>query len=138
MVLIVLSLIMGFIGLNIGGMIGGAEIYAFLFGLVGVLSPGLYTLERIYKGSKLNKDDEKLITAADELGLITLRDIDVLSNSQLEEVIEMYKKKADKKENYEQYQKYKKLLDELKQIGYLNDEQYFTSLDKLEEHYEVN
>jgi hypothetical protein len=137
MVLIVLSLIMGFVGLNIGGMIGGAEIYAFLFGLVGVLSPSLYTLERIYKGLKLNKDDETLFTMADELGFIKLRDIEVLSNSQLEEVIEMYNKKADRNENLEQYQKYKKLLDELKQIEYLNDEQYFTSLDKLEEHFKV-
>ncbi|AGA67910.1 hypothetical protein Desdi_0364 [Desulfitobacterium dichloroeliminans LMG P-21439] len=137
MVLIVLSLIMGFIGLNIGGIIGGAEIYAYLFGLVGVLSPGLYTLERVYKGSKINKADERLFTKEDESGLIKLRDIEVLSNSQLEEVIEIRKKKADKNENHELYQKYKKMLDGLKQDGFLDEGEYFTSLDKLEEHYRV-
>ena len=48
MILILLSLIMGFIGLNIGGMIG-PEIYIYLFGIVGVLSPGLFVLEKLYK-----------------------------------------------------------------------------------------
>lgn len=47
---------MGFIGLNVGGLLGGAEIYVYLFGIVGVLSPGLFTLEQIYKEMK-NKQD---------------------------------------------------------------------------------
>ncbi|MDY0236350.1 MAG: hypothetical protein RBR71_09990 [Gudongella sp.] len=48
MILIILSLIMGYIGLNIGG-IFGAEIFMYLFGIVGVLSPALYVLEKLYK-----------------------------------------------------------------------------------------
>ena len=52
MILIIASLIMGYVGLNIGGMLG-AEIYMYLFGIVGVLSPGLYVLEQIYK--EMNK-----------------------------------------------------------------------------------
>lgn len=136
MILIVLSLIMGFIGLNIGGMIGGAEIYAYLFGVVGVLSPGLFTLEQLYKRSKLDEED-KLFAKTDELDLVKLRDIEVLSNTQLEEVIEMYKKKANKSESDDQFQKYKKLLDELKQSGYFSDDQYFSGLDKLEKYYDV-
>lgn len=51
MILIIASLTMGFLGLNIGGMLGG-EIFAYLFGVVGVLSPGLYVLEQIYKKIK--------------------------------------------------------------------------------------
>ncbi|AHF06008.1 hypothetical protein [Desulfitobacterium metallireducens] len=136
MILIVLSLIMGFIGLNIGGIIGGAEIYAYLFGVVGVLSPGLFILEQIYKRSKFNEED-KLFAKTDELDLIKLRDIEVLSNAQLEDVIEMNKKKANKSESDEKFQKYKKLLDELKQSGYFSDNQYFSSLDKLEKYYDV-
>lgn len=51
--LIIASLIMGFVGLNIGGMLfGGAESMGYLFGIVGVLSPGLYILEKIYKEMK--------------------------------------------------------------------------------------
>ncbi|MBK1812019.1 hypothetical protein JHL18_15460 [Clostridium sp. YIM B02505] len=48
MILIIASLITGYIGLNIGGMIGG-EIFMYLFGLVGVLSPALFVLEDIYR-----------------------------------------------------------------------------------------
>ena len=51
MVLIIASLIMGYLGLNIGG-IFGAEIFVYLFGVVGVLSPGLYVLEKLYEEIK--------------------------------------------------------------------------------------
>ena len=48
MILIILSLIMGYVGLNIGGLFG-VEGLMYLFGIVGVLSPALYVLEKIYK-----------------------------------------------------------------------------------------
>lgn len=51
MILIILSLIMGYIGLNIGGMFAGG-VFMYLFGIVGVLSPALYVLEEIYKEMK--------------------------------------------------------------------------------------
>lgn len=51
MILIVLSLVMGYIGLNLGGILG-AEIFMYMFGILGVLSPGLYVLEKIYKEVK--------------------------------------------------------------------------------------
>jgi len=51
MILIALSLLMGYIGLTLGGMIG-ADIYVYLFGIVGVLSPGLFALEPIYREVK--------------------------------------------------------------------------------------
>lgn len=47
MILIIISIITGYIGLNIGGMFG-AEIFVYLFGIIGVLSPALFVLERIY------------------------------------------------------------------------------------------
>ena len=57
MILIIVSLIMGYIGLNIGG-IFGADIFIYLFGIVGVLSPGLYVLEQIYREMKKNQTNE--------------------------------------------------------------------------------
>lgn len=51
MVLIIFSLIMGYGGLNIGG-IFGADIFIYLFGIVGILSPRLYVLRRIYRETK--------------------------------------------------------------------------------------
>jgi len=136
--LIVLSLIMGFIGLNIGGMISGAEIYAILFGIVGVLSPGFYVLERIYKELKVNKYHDEALSPVTELELLKLEELEVLSNSQLEEIREIYKKNADKNDTREQYQRSKQVLDELKQAGHLNNEQYFTALDKLEANHGIN
>lgn len=55
MFLIILSLITGYIGLNIGGMFG-SEVFVALFGIVGVLSPGLFVLERIYIQMKKNSN----------------------------------------------------------------------------------
>ena len=51
MILIILSLLMGFIGISVGSFFG-AEIFLYLFGAVGVLSPGLYILERLHKKVK--------------------------------------------------------------------------------------
>ena len=53
MILILLSLIMGYAGINIGGMFGG-DILVFLFGIVGVLSPTIFVLDKIYKANKLS------------------------------------------------------------------------------------
>ena len=44
MILIILSLILGYLGLNIGSMLS----IEYLLGIVGVLSPGVYVLEQIY------------------------------------------------------------------------------------------
>ena len=49
--LIIISLIMGYIGIVIGSYFG-AEIFLYLFGAVGVLSPGLYVLEKLHKEIK--------------------------------------------------------------------------------------
>jgi hypothetical protein len=54
MILIVASIVLGYLGLNIGGMLG-AEIFMYLFGIVGVLSPALYVLEQIYKEVRKSK-----------------------------------------------------------------------------------
>ncbi|MCC5909226.1 MAG: hypothetical protein JJT76_02155 [Clostridiaceae bacterium] len=46
MSLIIASLIAGFIGMNLGAALGG-EVFAFLFGFLGVLSPALLVLQQI-------------------------------------------------------------------------------------------
>jgi len=70
-----------------------------------------------------------------ELELIELRDIGVLSNAELEEIIEHYKKMHDKKREKEQYCKYEKILKELKEMGYFSDTQYTNRTDILKKHY---
>ena len=51
MILIILSIIMGYVGLNIGGLFGN-DVYVYLFGIVGVLSPGLFVLEQMNRKMK--------------------------------------------------------------------------------------
>lgn len=57
MLLILISLLTGFIGMLLGG-ISGTEILIYMFGILGVLSPGLFTLQKIYK--KLEVLEKKL------------------------------------------------------------------------------
>ena len=51
MILILISLVMGYLFSIIGG-ITGSEFFKYLFGAVGVLSPGLFVLEKMYKEIK--------------------------------------------------------------------------------------
>ena len=51
MILIILSLVMGYIGISIGSFFG-AEAFMYLLGAVGVLRPSLYVLEKLYKEIK--------------------------------------------------------------------------------------
>jgi len=46
-VLIIFSIVSGYIGLKIGGMIGD-NISVYIFTTIGFFSPGLYTLEKIH------------------------------------------------------------------------------------------
>jgi hypothetical protein len=93
--------------------------------------------EDVYKGFEPNKSGE--ITAKDkEYGLVRLRDIEVLCNTELEEVIELYQNKSIRKEDYEQYQKYAKVLNELKEMDYFTEEQLSSKMDKLKKHFKMD
>jgi len=53
MILIILSIIMGIVGVGIGGMTQDND-FVFLFGLIGFISPGLFVLEQLYRNMKKN------------------------------------------------------------------------------------
>lgn len=97
----------------------------------------IYFAVRLAIGPLLKKQEE-VVTDKQDLGLVKLRDIEVLNNTELEEVIALYQNKGAKKKEYEQYQKYEKVLKELKEIGYLSDEQYLIKITKLRSYYEIN
>jgi hypothetical protein len=52
--LIGISILVGIICCLIGGTLGG-EFYAYIGGVVGFLSPGLYVLDEVYKQIKKSK-----------------------------------------------------------------------------------
>jgi len=71
-------------------------------------------------------------------GLVKLRDIEVLNNEELKEIIEIYSNKSMENKEHQQLQKYTKVLSDLKEIGYFTDEEYMKRMDKLKDYYNDN
>lgn len=97
----------------------------------------IYFAVRLAINSLVNKPEE-IITNNQDGGLVKLRDIEVLNDIELEEVIELYKKKSVKRQDYEQYEKYAKVLNELKEMSYFTEEQYLSKMDKLKKYFKVD
>jgi len=69
--------------------------------------------------------------------LIGLRDMELLSDEELEEVIERYQKERADQENYEKYEKYSGVLNALKEDGYFSEEQYAERSEGLKRHFNI-
>lgn len=80
--------------------------------------------------SEINKEDFS--------ELIKLRDIELLSDAELEEVIELYQAERVKKEGYEQYLKSLAIFNELKEREYFNNEQYADKINGLKKYYDMD
>jgi len=97
----------------------------------------IYFAVRLAIRPLLHKSDET-ITDKQDSGLAKLRDMDVLSTNELEQVIKLYQQRGIKKESYEEYQKYATVLKELNKIGYFTEDVYLSRLDKLKKHFEIS
>ncbi|AFS79044.1 hypothetical protein Curi_c20400 [Gottschalkia acidurici 9a] len=84
----------------------------------------------------LNKSDVATVNDQ-ESELIKLRDMEIISNIELEDLINFYKKEDEKRDNYIQYKKYEKILEELRNIKYLKDEEYFIKINKLKSYFNI-
>lgn len=84
----------------------------------------------------LYKPDE-ILSKTSDLGLIKLRDMEVLSNDELEEVIELYRNWGLKKGYGEQFHKYEKVINDLKEMGYLTNEQYSDKIMRLKKYFKI-
>lgn len=72
-----------------------------------------------------------------DFSLTFLRDIEVLSVSELDEVIKVYQDKSIRNKNYEQFSKYAKVLLELKEMKHFDDIVYQEKLNKLKRYFEI-
>jgi hypothetical protein len=97
----------------------------------------IYVAVRLAIIPLLEKPDED-ITYKQDFELVELRDIDILSPTELDEVIELYQIRDVQNANYEEYNKYAKVINELKEIGYFNDEEYSSRIDKLKIYFKVS
>jgi hypothetical protein len=86
-------------------------------------------MESLY--AALRREDDNATDATD---VIKLRDFGILSDDELEEAAELYKEAKEREENHKAFIKYEKVLSELKEIGYLNDEQYMDKSNALKKH----
>ena len=87
---------------------------------------------------KAKKDIKVTIDKEDSDNLIELRDMEILNDTELEKVIESYKSIRTNKENNEQYLKYSKILSELKDIEYFNQDQYVDKSNMLKKHFNID
>ncbi|GAA0716413.1 hypothetical protein GCM10008905_00820 [Clostridium malenominatum] len=85
----------------------------------------------------LLNEQVKTIIDEQDFGLVKLRDISVLSSTELEEVIKLYQKKGVKKEEYEEYRRYAKILYDLKEMDYFTYKEYLSRMNKLKKHFKI-
>ena len=78
--------------------------------------------------------DEKSI---DESGLTNLGNIGVLSEKELNDVIQIFYNKGYENREYETYLKYAKVLNELKETNYFKEEAFNEKMEKLKNYYGV-
>lgn len=99
--------------------------------MTGIMFLAIKLATPIKRGNK----SDKILTENKEVELVKLRDIEVLSNDELKEVLELYHNKNSIKEDYE---KYETLLNELKDIGYFSYEEYLSKINKLKKYFKVD
>jgi hypothetical protein len=96
----------------------------------------IYFAVRLAITPLLHKQDE-LPVDEHELSLVKLRDIDVFSVKELDEVLNLYKEKDIKTKSVEQYEKFASVLNELKEFQYLTYEEYLSKMEKLNQYYNI-
>ena len=86
-------------------------------------------------------NQEEIVEDNQDSELVKLRDMDILNNDELEEVIKLYQSnnnnnnKNDNNEELQQYEKYTEILNDLKNRGYLNEGQYNERIEKLKNYF---
>ena len=98
----------------------------------------IYFAIKIAINPLLIKKEENNSKKNSEPDLIMLRDLEILSDVELEETIELCQSKNAKKEEYKQYDKYAKILNELKEFEYFTEEQYTNKKNQLKKHFNLN
>ncbi|MEA4988140.1 MAG: hypothetical protein VB095_08780 [Anaerovorax sp.] len=82
--------------------------------------------------------EKKESKSTHEVKALCLRDMHIISDAESEDIIEFLKEKQEKESERMQYQYYLGFLDELKENGYLSEEDYLIKLDKLKNYFEIN
>lgn len=83
-------------------------------------------------------DDILEVHNLNDVGIVKLRDIGIFNNEELEEVIKIYKGKGTNKRTSIECQKFTKVMLELKNLGYLTEEEFEVKSELLNTYYDHN
>lgn len=96
----------------------------------------IYAAVRLAINPLINKS-YKVIKNKQDVNLIRLRDIGVLSNEELENIIDHYQNENEKNKNSEQYQRYNEVLNELLKKGYFSNDEYLNKREILNDYFNI-
>lgn len=102
--------------------------------MLNIILTGLFLFVIIYLAVRLainpliDKQEEE---AKDDINLVDLRDMNVITNMELEDIMRLYQSKVTNNRAKERYTKYSKVLIELKDIGYFSEDVLNEKLDIL-------
>ncbi|MBR0596937.1 hypothetical protein [Sinanaerobacter chloroacetimidivorans] len=125
----IITLIVSFAGVSIMG-----EMFLYL-GLPPILIGTIVGVGTVLYNKLDDCANEVMIDKKEIEELIKLRDMELLSDIELEEVIELYESRNAANAKYEQYQNGEKVFNELKVLGYLTQDQYTDRLNGLKKHF---
>lgn len=72
-----------------------------------------------------------------EVGLMQLKAIGILNDSEMDEVVEMYRDRGMREKRFRDFQKYKEILDELNKAGFFTVNEYREKVRSLREYYDI-
>lgn len=101
MILIVISLIIGFLGFSIGSL--GGKLLAYIFCFIGILSPAFFVLEKIYKRNRYSNEVKNDIRDDALDSLDSLRSNGILADIEYEKACSKFNEIKEKTENRTKY-----------------------------------
>ena len=131
MILIIISLILGFLGFMLGGFLG-LELFAYVFGIIGFLSPILYVLENIYNQTKHRNT---VINDINYDCLDSLKSNDILTDEEYEKAYLKFNEIKGENENRAKYEDSVKLLYEIAQERIISDSNFNDKVKSLKSLY---
>jgi hypothetical protein len=118
MILIIFSLTLGLLGLFIGASLG--EGFSYFFCFIGILSPALFVLEKMYNNSKINNQLE----VNSNSNLDTLKSYGILTDIEYEKAYSKLDEVKDETENKKKYDECVNTLYELVQGNVICEDEF--------------
>jgi hypothetical protein len=132
MILVIMSIVLGFVGFFIGGELGG-DFSANIFFIIGLVSPTVFTIEKIFKNSEFGIGQNKKI---DYAALESLRVSGILEDSTYQAARLKLNEIKENEDNKIQYNAGLDILYKLSEEGIIPENEYNEKVEKLKTLYE--